>query len=250
MPEANAEIAESMVKGIRQNCENDSDVLIKLSISLGYAVRLNPNESLMQTIKEAEEWLYKRKILEGKSYRNGIIEALLTILFEKGIEIEEHTKRVKNHCIEIGKRLKLSAKDLDDLSLLAVLHDIGKVGVSEAILFKPGPLTHDEWKEIKKHPEIGYRITYNTPELSGIAEYIFHHHERWDGNGYPLGLKGEGIPLLCRILSIADAYDVMTTDRVYRKAISKEEAIEEIMRNSGAQFDPNISKMFIDMISF
>ncbi len=250
MPEANAEIAESMVKGIRQNCENDSDVLIKLSISLGYAVRLNPNESLMQTIKEAEEWLYKRKILEGKSYRNGIIEALLTILFEKGIEIEEHTKRVKNHCIEIGKRLKLSAKDLDDLSLLAVLHDIGKVGVSEAILFKPGSLTQDEWKEIKKHPEIGYRITYNTPELSGIAEYIFHHHERWDGNGYPLGLKGEGIPLLCRILSIADAYDVMTTDRVYRKAISKEEAIEEIMRNSGAQFDPNISKMFIDMISF
>jgi HD-GYP domain-containing protein (c-di-GMP phosphodiesterase class II) len=145
--------------------------------------------------------------------------------------------------------MKLSAKELDGLSLLAVLHDIGKVGIRESVLQKPGPLTPEEWEEMKKHPEIGYRITQNIPELAAVAEYILYHHERWDGKGYPRGLKGEEIPLLCRILAVADAYDAMTSDRTYRKAMSREEAIAEIKRNAGTQFDPIVADNLINMLA-
>ncbi|NSW92629.1 MAG: PAS domain S-box protein [Firmicutes bacterium] len=249
LPRTNAETAENIIAGIKKSCERDVDTVIKLSISLGYAVKEKAEESLRQTIKEAEEWLYRRKLLEGKSYRNTIINTLLDVLFAKSIETEEHADRLQKYCLLIGRKLKLSAKELDDLSLLAVLHDIGKVGISENILLKPGFLTPDEWKEMKKHPEIGYRIARNTPELAGIAEYIFHHHERWDGKGYPVGLKGEEIPLLCRILAVSDAYDAMTTDRCYSKAKIKEDAMAEIKRNAGSQFDPEIVDKFFEIIS-
>jgi diguanylate cyclase len=138
----------------------------------------------------------------------------------------------------------VSGKELEDLALLATLHDIGKVGVNENILQKPGPLTTEEWLEMRKHTAIGYRIAQNTPELSAVADYILYHHERWDGTGYPKGLKGIEIPLLCRILAVVDAYDAMTNDRSYRKAMTREEAMTEIMRNAGTQFDPQIAEIF------
>jgi HD-GYP domain-containing protein (c-di-GMP phosphodiesterase class II) len=141
--------------------------------------------------------------------------------------------------------LKFSGKDLDQLTLLTMLHDIGKVAIRESILKKPGPLTLEEWEEMKKHPEIGYRIAQNTPELSAVAEYILFHHERWDGTGYPRGLAGEEIPLLCRILAVADAYDAMTSNRVYRQAMGKQEALAELKRNAGTQFDPALVEKFI-----
>ena len=128
---------------------------------------------------------------------------------------------------------------------MAVLHDIGKVGIKESVLQKAGPLTPEDWEEIKKHPEIGYRIAQNIPELSKIAEYILYHHERWDGTGYPRKLKAEEIPLLCRILAVGDAFDAMTSDRTYRKAMSKEMALEEIKRNAGKQFDPEVVRNFL-----
>jgi len=138
---------------------------------------------------------------------------------------------------------------MDELALLAVLHDIGKVGIKESVLQKPGPLTAEEWEEMKKHPEIGYRIAQNTPELATVAEYILSHHERWDGRGYPRGLKGEEIPLICRILAVADAYDAMTNDRTYRKAMSREKAIDEIRRNAGTHFDPQVADIFLCAIT-
>ena len=128
-----------------------------------------------------------------------------------------------------------------------MLHDIGKVGISMDILKKPGPLNDEEWKEMKRHPEIGYRIAQNTPELSTVSEYILSHHERWDGSGYPRGLKGPEIPLLCRILAVADAYDAMTSNLAYRKAMDSLDAMAEIKHGSGTQFDPEIAKLFLDL---
>lgn len=149
---------------------------------------------------------------------------------------------------KIGSLLNLSEIDLDHLELLATLHDIGKIGISEQILNKPGKLNDAEWFEMRKHPEIGYRIALSTSNLAPIAEYILCHHERWDGTGYPQKLAGTNIPLLSRILTVVDSYDAMTQDRAYRKAMSHEDAMAEIQINSGTQFDPQIVKVFHDMV--
>ena len=135
-----------------------------------------------------------------------------------------------------------------ELELLSMLHDIGKIGVDDSILTKFDTLTDAEWREMKKHPEIGYRIAMAAPELKHIAEYILCHHERWDGKGYPQGLTGEEIPVLSRIIAVVDSYDAMTHDRAYRKAISAEDAKTEILNNAGTQFDPKIAKVFVDKI--
>ena len=138
--------------------------------------------------------------------------------------------------------------ELDKLELLASLHDIGKVGVRDEILTKPGPLTEKEWVEMKRHPEIGYRIAMTSPELAPIAEGILCHHEWWNGGGYPRGISGEDIPLISRIVAVVDAYDAMTSDRPYRKALSHEEAVERIRKNAGTQFDPLIARIFTEIV--
>ena len=144
--------------------------------------------------------------------------------------------------------MALSQTEISELALLATLHDIGKIGVNDQILNKPGKLTDEEWTQMRKHTEIGYRIAMSSPELISIADYILTHHERWDGKGYPQGLSGTAIPLISRILSVVDAYDAMTKDRVYRKAMSKDHAIEELKANAGSQFDPTVVGVFIEIL--
>ena len=169
-------------------------------------------------------------------------------MYEKSHETEEHSERLAALTRMVGEALKLSQIELDHLELLATLHDIGKVGIDDRILGKPGKLTAEEWLEMKKHPEIGYRIAAASPELVSISEFILSHHEHWDGSGYPKGLAGEAIPLLSRIIAVTDAYDAMTENRVYRKAMDRESAIAEIKNNAGTQFDPEIAKLFVGMM--
>ena len=145
--------------------------------------------------------------------------------------------------------MNLGAEQTDKLELLATLHDIGKISIDKSILIKPGKLNEEEWLEMKKHPGIGYRIAMASEDLKPIADGILCHHERWDGKGYPQGLSGADIPLLARVLSIIDAFDAMTNDRPYRKAMKKEHALSEIKLNSGTQFDPNISKIFLNTVA-
>jgi HD-GYP domain-containing protein (c-di-GMP phosphodiesterase class II) len=146
--------------------------------------------------------------------------------------------------MRIGVILDLSEDQMDELKLLAFLHDIGKIAVPDSILEKPGALTPKEWEEMKQHCEIGYRIAISAPELSPIANSILSHHERWDGSGYPQGLKGKQIPLLARIIAVLDAYDTMTQGRIYKKEISEQEALAEIVRCAGTQFDPEVVTAF------
>ncbi|NLC39121.1 MAG: diguanylate cyclase, partial [Clostridia bacterium] len=240
LPRTTGEIAEKIMMRIKSECSQVKSVRTHLSLAMGCAEVKKASEKLEHVVREAEERMYRQKLMEGKSYRNALINTLLATLFVKSMETEEHGERLKDYCLAVGRKMGLSTQELDELSLLAVLHDIGKVGVAESVLQKVGPLTIEEWEEMKKHPEIGYRIARNIPELSKIAEYILYLHERWDGKGYPKGLKGEKIPLLCRILAVADAFDAMTNDRTYRKAMGREEAMEEIRKNAGSQFDPEV----------
>lgn len=249
LPETTLTEAEEIVARIQKLCSSDKEAPLQLSITFGAAQKRDPETSLYEVIKEAEELMYHHKFLEGKSHRNSIINTLLATLYAKGMETKEHADRLKTFCFHIGVRLGLTKKELDQLELLALLHNIGKVGINENILQKPGPLTEEEWAIIRKHPEIGFRIAQNTPELVPVAEYILFHHERWDGRGYPRGLKNQEIPLLARVLAVADAYDAMTSDRPYRKAMAPCKAASELLENSGTQFDPDIVKIFLELMN-
>ena len=144
--------------------------------------------------------------------------------------------------------MKMDMHAVNQMKIAGLIHDIGKIGVDETILNKPGSLSTDERASIEKHPEIGWRLLSSTNEFSELARFVLHHHERWDGCGYPNGLKGEEIHIEARIIAVADAYDAMTSQRSYREALSKKEAIKELKKCSGTQFDPEIVEIFVHRI--
>ena len=229
-------------------CDKKDEAPIKLSVALGAATKNNEEENIQEVIKEAENKMYKHKFLEDRSIRSHTTSSLQKALAEKSHETDGHARRMQEMVLKVGKAMSLSKSELDDLALLAVLHDIGKIAISNQILIKPGRLSEEEWEIMKKHSEIGYRIARTSAELSSIAEYIRSHHERWDGNGYPQGLKGKDIPLPARIVTIVDAYDAMTNDRPYRKKMSQEEAVKELVSCAGSQFDPEIVDIFLKVL--
>lgn len=252
LPQTDNQVAQLIVERIKNACEQYANridkEMIYISISLGYATKCNSQEPIDKVVKTAEELMYRRKLLEYNSLRSSIISSIQTTMYEKSHETEEHTERLADLSKKLGRVMGLSDKEMVELELLSMLHDIGKIGIEDSILTKCTSLTDDEWYEMKKHPEIGYRIAMAAPELKHIAEYILCHHERWDGKGYPQGLSNEEIPILSRIISVVDSYDAMTNDRVYRKAISKEKAKSEILKNAGTQFDPEVVKLFVNKV--
>ncbi|HAJ95841.1 MAG TPA: diguanylate cyclase, partial [Actinobacteria bacterium] len=180
-----------------------------------------------------------------KSIYNSIIASLERMLWEKSHETKEHAQRLKGLIVKLGKSIDLPQNKLDELVLLSALHDIGKVAVPDKILLKKGKLNRDEWKVIKRHPEIGYNIAKATPQIAIVADDILAHHEWWDGSGYPQGLKGNEIPINSCITSIVDAYDVMVAGRPYREPIPAEDAKKELIRCTGTQFSPLLVDRFV-----
>ncbi|MEC9485663.1 MAG: HD domain-containing phosphohydrolase [Candidatus Izemoplasma sp.] len=216
------------------------------SISLGYGVKKQTSDDIMDIMRIAETNMYKRKMLSKSSMHSKIITSMQKALQEKSSETQSHGNRLFDYLKGLAKQYGLSSDKRDDLELLCMLHDLGKIGIPDEILKKEGPLTDDEWREMKRHPEIGYRIAQASPELQNVAKYILSHHENYDGTGYPKGLKAHEIPLLSRMLAVADAYDAMTTQRPYNTIKSHEEAIQELKENAGTQFDPEIVDIFIE----
>lgn len=249
LPGTDAQTGREIIDRIKKTRYSDSEAIFGLSFGLGLAIMEHKDQAFTQVLKEAEDNLYRHKLLLSKSRRSILLSTMLSALYEKSQETEQHANRLKKYSLALGRKLGLSTRELNELELLALLHDIGKIGVDTKILNKPGALTLNEWREIKKHPKIGYRIASNIPELSQVAEYILCHHERWDGCGYPQGLKRTEIPLLCRILALADAFDAMTSDRSYRKALTQKQALAEIRKNAGTQFDPKLAALFIQTIT-
>ncbi len=245
LPQTSEEDAHQIYKRIKNSCRETGSYPLQLSISLGMATKIYNWQDIREILKEAEGRMYRNKLLEHKSNRSTFITSLEKTLWMKSHETREHTNRLRRMVVQLGQILALPENELDNLTLLASLHDIGKIAIPGNILDKPTRLTPEEWEVIKKHPEIGYRIALSSPDLSPIAESVLMHHERWDGTGYPLGVKDSDIPLNARILAITDAYDVMLHGRPYQKSMSHQETLEEIRRCSGTQFDPHLAQIFM-----
>jgi len=249
LPKTTKRAAERIEKRIKEKCKKTKNDLIPISIALGRATKEKSEKDIEEVLKNADDKMYKNKLSESRSSKSNIVQGLINALNSKSNETKEHSLRMTKMAFEFGQKLNLSNSEQNRLSLLATLHDIGKTSIPEKILKKPGELTDSEWELIKEHPERGYKIAAATEEFALIADEILFHHERWDGRGYPKRLKEDEIPYLARIITIIDSYDVMTNDRPYSKAISNEEALSEIKRCAGSQFDPDLADKFIKLMS-
>ena len=222
------------------------DVLIHLEY--GVAVKEDAVTTMEQILGEAKSSMQNKKMLRDNSMSSSLVDSLKQTLSESDYETEEHVERTREMAARLGKALNLSDTDVGKLELLAIMHDIGKVAIPHQVLLKKGKLSDEEFEIMKQHTIKGYRIANASPELSSIADCILSHHEKWDGTGYPNKLKGEDIPLLARIISTVDSHDVMVHDRPYHRAMPEEDAIKELRRCAGTQFDPNIIEVFTRLL--
>ncbi len=250
LPHTDKEKGAKILRRIRKNTRayNKSDEVLPMGISLGVATAEKSDASLKELFKRADDLMYTDKLFRSGNTRSQIVNGLLADLEEKDYLSDGHANRLEEHCLAVGRKIGLSSYKLSDLGLFARVHDLGKVTIPEKILFIPGPLTEEEWEIMRGHPEKGFRIASSSPNLDRVAELILKHHERWDGAGYPLGLKKTEIPVECRILAIADAFDAMTNKRLYNEVKTESEAIEELKKHSGTQFDPKLVQVFLAVL--
>lgn len=216
-----------------------------LSFACGYAFHRTGPVNMSYLFQTADDNMYQNKLLKKESTRGTFVKAFLKALEAKDYISEGHADRMEDLAVLISKNLKLHAGQIDRIILLTKFHDIGKIGIPDSILKKPGKLTPDEWVIMKSHSSIGERIAIESTEIKDIAPLILHHHERYDGMGYPSKMVGEDIPIECRILAIVDSFDAMTNDRPYHKACTISDAVTEIQKCSGGQFDPFIVQAFL-----
>ncbi|HYE66977.1 MAG TPA: HD domain-containing phosphohydrolase, partial [Anaerovoracaceae bacterium] len=248
LPETGHDDAEKLVKRIYTAFETEIIDNISVSVSCGWATKQDHSENLANIFKLAEDHMYRRKLSESKSMHHKTIDTILKTLHGKSEREKNHSERVGELCESIAIALNMNSEDVKEFRTIGLMHDIGKIAIDLSILNKPGNLDKMERAEIERHPEVGYQILRSINEFAKLAEYTLSHHERWDGTGYPRKLKGEEIPFEARIIAIADAYDSMTSNRSYRKAMNRKDAVKEIKNGAGKQFDPDIVNIFVNKV--
>ncbi len=249
LPNTDEEIVKKRMSKITDavaSCVVDQGIL---SISFGWATKHSKKEPFTELFKKAESMMYKNKLKMKSEVRQNTIQSIMYTLYEKSSVEKIHAERVCYYCMRIAKEMNMKEIELEQLRWTGLLHDIGKVTIDKEILEKKGELTPEEWKVIKKHPETGYHIINSAPEMVGIATAILCHHERWDGKGYPKGLVGEEIPILSRIMAVGASYDTILSERTYKKAKTKSEALQELQNYAGTQFDPQIVSLFVNRVA-
>ncbi|HSR03707.1 MAG TPA: PAS domain S-box protein, partial [Proteiniclasticum sp.] len=221
---------------------------LSVSLAIGYSVMRKPEEAFDDVFAEADNNMYRNKLIYGQTMKRKTIDKLINKLNRKNHDMYQHNKEVAAYSEKLGTAMNLEHHELEDLKQAARLHDIGKVMISGDILEKEGKLTEKETGQIRKHSEIGYQLLKEVDDYKHLAHIVLSHHEWYNGSGYPRRLKGEEIPLLARIIGVADAFETMTGIRAYKSSITKEEAVKELKACSGSQFDPNIVDAFINKV--
>jgi diguanylate cyclase (GGDEF)-like protein len=221
---------------------------VSVSLEYGIATKDSAVVTMEKLLQDARTSMQNKKMLKERSASSSLVNSLKQTLAESDFQTEEHVERTRKMAARLGREMGLSDAIIGRLELLAALHDIGKVAIPQDIIKKRGKLTPEERKVIEQHTVKGYRIAKSSPELAEIADGILCHHEKWDGTGYPNALKGEEIPLIARIIAAVDSHDVMVNDRPYHKGMPEQDAIAELRRCSGTQFDPTIVEVFTRML--
>ncbi|MDH8678712.1 diguanylate cyclase [Fusibacter bizertensis] len=222
---------------------------LALSISFGFSTKISMEQTIEDIFRIAEDNMYRHKLYESASIKNKMVSLIMNTLYEKNPREQLHSKRVSAICETIAHSMNFSSDNIALIKIAGLMHDIGKIGINEKVLNSTEKLSDDEWKEIQRHPEVSYRILNSCNEFSEIANFALEHHERWDGRGYPKGLKGEKISVQARIIAIADSFDAMTSERTYKDVLSYKDAIQEIKDNAGTQFDPTIALLFVSQFT-
>jgi diguanylate cyclase (GGDEF)-like protein/PAS domain S-box-containing protein len=249
LPKTTTEAAKHIVERIKEKSDKkNKEEPIYLSFAAGIATKTDPEQDIFDILKQADDIMYEQKLHESPFTRGNLIKTLIRALYNKNNLEEEHGKRVSEMSSRIGEALGYDEEKLDRLKTLGLIHDIGKVGIEENTLNKKESLSEQEWKNMKKHTEIGFRIVSEIEEMADLAQYVLLHHERYDGKGYPKKLRGKVIPEFARIIAVVDAYDTMTNDTAYRKRMSVKEAVSELRNNAGTQFDPEIIDVLIKIL--
>ena len=248
LPQTTYAEAQKVSQRINSISSNVSVEGMPVSIALGTASKEKLSRRLADVMKEAEDNMYIHKQSESGKYKNTVLNIFVKSMEGKSFESTEHVKRMQNTAQKIAQELGFSDLEKERLNIAIKIHDIGKINISIELLTSAGVLTIAEWEEVKKHPETGYRMARALGEFTHVAEDVLFHHEKWDGSGYPRGIEGDDIPLFSRIIAIVDAYEVMSSGRPYKAAMSREEIIKEYKRCSGSQFDPELVKIMLKVM--
>ncbi len=248
LPKTSSRDTEKIANDINLLASKEIVANLELSISYGYDTKEVEDQSISEIAVNAENHMYKNKLFERTSIRSKTIELIMNALFEKSKQESQHSSRVSSICQAIAEKMDLDQNSVSQMRIVGLLHDIGKIGVDEKILNKMGSLTSIERVDMERHPEIGWRLLSSTNEYSELAQFVIHHHEKWDGSGYPNGLKGEAIQLEARIIAVAEAYVAMTSKSNFDNKQTVGEAVKELQRCSGTHFDPKIVEVFLELV--
>ncbi|MBU0936709.1 MAG: diguanylate cyclase [Spirochaetes bacterium] len=240
--------ARKVCNRINRKCQELHLKPVNPSIALGFATCHGPEDSIDLLLSTADDRMYRNKLEHAGTTQSLLSRSMQSGLQDKTHESLEHVQLVRRVALALGKLRKLTSSTMEILDSACLMHDIGKSSLPDSILCKAGPLSDDEWTQVRKHPEYGCKILSGSANLQAVGEIVLHHHERWDGSGYPDGQASEAIPLLSRILTLADAWAVIRHEQVYQSARDREQAAAELRRCSGSQFDPSLVDQFLAML--